>query len=252
MGALHAGHVSLIEAAKARADETVVSIFVNPTQFRPGEDFERYPRSPERDLQLCEASGADLVFMPTVEVMYPAGEGAVSVHVGAVGDRWEGPARPGHFDGVATVVTQLFLAVRPNLAVFSVKDLQQCAVLGKLAAALRLGVELHLAPTLREADGLAMSSRNRYLSSEQRAIAPQLYQVLLAAKKGLSSAKGGELEAILKRCAAELDSRLHLLYLALVNRETMEPTKPDDTAAWLIGAVLLGGTRLIDNIALHE
>src|ERR1022692_971386 len=252
MGALHPGHVSLIDAAKAQADEVVVSIFVNPTQFNPGEDFERYPRTLDHDFQLCEAAGVNYIFSPTVETMYPAGPGAIAIHVEAVGDRWEGAARPGHFDGVATVVAQLLLAIKPHLAVFSVKDLQQCAVISKLVAGLRLGVELFLAPTLREPDGLAMSSRNRYLSTEDRAIAPQLYRALIEAKTRLVSDADTEIETVLRRVTGNLDTRIDVQYLAIVNRETMEPTIPTDSFAWLIAAARLGGTRLIDNIALRD
>ena len=252
MGALHPGHVSLIEAAKARADEVVVSIFVNPTQFRPGEDFERYPRTPEHDLELCKAAGVDYVFMPTVETIYPSGPNAVTICVGSVGDRWEGAARPGHFDGVSTVVAQLFLTVKPHLAVFSLKDLQQCAVISKLVAGLRLGVGIILAPTVREPDGLAMSSRNRYLSTEDRAVAPQLFRALFEAKKHLVRGRAADAETELRSVAENLDARFDVQYLAIVNRESMEPASSTDRLAWLIAAVRLSGTRLIDNIALFD
>jgi len=251
MGALHAGHLSLVEAAQARSDETVVSIFVNPTQFRPGEDFDRYPRPHDEDLAKCEAAGVDYVFMPSVERMYPRGQDAVRIHVGSVGDRWEGEARPGHFDGVATVVTQLMLMVRPSLAVFSVKDLQQCAVIEKLLTSLELGVELHLAPTLREPDGLAMSSRNRYLSPGARAVAPQLYQALTMAKERLASSKESDASNRLKEAASTLDSMFDLQYFSVVNRVSMEPAPPSEDDAWLMTAARLDGTRLIDNICLH-
>ncbi|MHB8637608.1 MAG: pantoate--beta-alanine ligase [Fimbriimonadaceae bacterium] len=251
MGALHAGHCSLIEAAHGLADEVVVSIFVNPAQFRPGEDFQKYPRTPEHDLQLCEDARVDYVFMPSVATMYPLGYSAVTVHVDAVGDRWEGALRPGHFDGVATVVAQLWLGISPKVAVFSVKDLQQCAVLGKLARALRLGVELHFAPTLRDADGLALSSRNRYLSPTERSIAPQLYGALMNAKQLLRAEGEADASTILSQVGNSLDSRFELQYMAIVNRETMEATNTSDRSAWLIAAVRLGTTRLIDNIALH-
>lgn len=250
MGALHAGHVSLIEAARRLGEEVVVSVFVNPTQFRPGEDFERYPRTPDDDIAKCEAAGADYVFLPGVETMYPAGPGALSIHVAGVGDQWEGPLRPGHFDGVATVVTQLFLSTQPNVAVFSVKDLQQCAVVTKLVAALRLGVKLHLAPTVREADGLAMSSRNRFLSKQERAVAPQLYQGLLAARDRLRSCAEASTESILADTAETMKTWLEVQYLALVNQKSMEPTEPTDTEAWLIVAAKLGSTRLIDSLSL--
>lgn len=252
MGALHPGHASLMALAKQSANEVVVSIFVNPTQFRPGEDFERYPRTPENDLELCEAAGVDYVYMPSAETMYPAGQSAVSVHVSSVGELWEGPIRPGHFDGVATVVSQLFLQVRPHLAIFSVKDLQQCAVIERLVSGLHFGLKVQLAPTLRESDGLAMSSRNRYLSSEDRAIAPQLNQALVAAKQELLANKTSDIGSILSNVTRLLDRRFDLQYMALVNRKSMAATSSDDPDAWVITAAKLGETRLIDNISLYN
>jgi pantoate--beta-alanine ligase len=252
LGNLHRGHMSLVEAARGLADEVVVSLFVNPTQFRAGEDYDRYPRTPDQDLALCEAAGVSYVFMPTRETMYPDGETAVTIHVGKVGDKWEGALRPGHFDGVATVVANLFLAVRPHYAVFGQKDLQQNAVIRRLALGLRLGVELHIEPTIRDADGLALSSRNSYLSREDRQLAPQLYQALCAAKAELTQQPNRDADKILTAATEQICSRFTVQYLALVNRETMESTTPDDRNSSLIIAAVLGNTRLIDNIPLYD
>ena len=172
MGALHAGHVELIRQCRAHADLVVVSIFVNPTQFGAGEDFDRYPRPLEHDLRQCEAAGADLVFAPSVPTVYPHGPSSTFVEVPGLSDVLEGASRPGHFRGVATVVLKLFELVRPDLAVFGQKDYQQQLVIRRMVEDLHVPVELVIAPTVREADGLALSSRNRYLNPDERQAAP--------------------------------------------------------------------------------
>ncbi len=176
MGALHEGHLSLMRQAKAECGFCVASIFVNPTQFGPNEDFNKYPRDEARDFELAESAGVDAVFCPTVEEVYSGS--CTTVRVSGVADRWEGPLRPGHFEGVATVVHKLFGMVRPQVAYFGLKDFQQCRVIAKMVSDLYLPVELVFCETIREPDGLAMSSRNRYLSPEERVIAPKIYEVL--------------------------------------------------------------------------
>ncbi len=252
LGNLHRGHVSLIERAKELSDEVIVSLFVNPTQFRAGEDFERYPRTPEQDLAICEAAHVDAVFMPTRDVMYPAGEDAVTIHVGNVGDQWEGAFRPGHFDGVATVVANLFLSIKPHLAVFGQKDLQQNAVIRRMLAGVRMGVELHIAPTIREDDGLALSSRNSYLSASDREIAPQLYQSLCKAKAQLEKSASQDIRSTLDASLAGLDPGFKVQYFALVNRDTMDTDEQVGDRSSLIIAAVLGGTRLIDNLEIRK
>ncbi|MDP2401885.1 MAG: pantoate--beta-alanine ligase, partial [Actinomycetota bacterium] len=170
MGALHAGHLSLVRAACERADYVAVSIFVNPTQFGPGEDFEAYPRDLARDLELLVAEGVNLVFTPAVEAMYAA-DAQVTVDPGSLARRWEGEARPGHFTAVATIVAKLFAIVRPDIAFFGEKDYQQLVLIGRMVRDLNMPVRIEGVPTVREADGVARSSRNRYLSSEERVIA---------------------------------------------------------------------------------
>ena len=172
MGALHEGHVELIKRCRARADFVVVSIFVNPTQFGAGEDFGRYPRPLEHDLRQCESAGVDLVFAPSVATVYPHGPSSTFVEVPGLSDVLEGASRPGHFRGVATVVLKLFELVRPDLAIFGQKDYQQQLLIRRMVEDLHVPVELAIAPTVREADGLALSSRNRYLNPDERQAAP--------------------------------------------------------------------------------
>jgi len=249
MGALHAGHMALVAEARARADHVAASIFVNPTQFGPGEDLSRYPRQERQDLAMLEEAGCDLVWMPAVEDMYPD-DFSTTVKVSGVSDRWEGEARPGHFDGVATVVAKLLVAVRPELALFGEKDFQQLAVIRRMVADLGMPVEIVGVPTVREPDGLALSSRNAYLSPEERRRAVALPNALNAARDGIA---GGEnVGAALQRAKQSLVDAgfLKLDYVALVDAVTREPR---DTAAGdrrLIAAAVIGPTRLIDNIAV--
>jgi pantoate--beta-alanine ligase len=249
MGALHAGHLALVEDAKARADGVVASIFINPLQFNDPGDLERYPRTESADVALLEAAGCDLVWMPTADDLYPAGF-ATTVHVDGAGVRWEGEHRPGHFDGVATVVAKLFAAIRPDAAIFGEKDFQQLAVIRRMEKDLGLGVEVVGHPTVRSADGLAMSSRNALLSDAERALAPELHRLLqraasqlrvgVAADEALSSVRDG--------LAAAGFGKID--YVALADPASLEPLEalPKSGDARLLAAAFLGTVRLIDNI----
>ena len=249
MGFLHEGHLSLIDRARSEGcDFLVVSIFVNPTQFAPGEDLDRYPRDEERDIQLLEARDVDLLFLPSVSEIYPEGS-ATSVHVAGVAEPLEGERRPGHFDGVATVVLKLFNIVRPDVAVFGQKDAQQCAVIRQMVRDLDVPVTLVIGETVREGDGLAMSSRNVYLSEEQRKLALVLRRAL---ERGRDSLRDGvrEAGAVEAAMAAEVDGRdgIQVDYLKLVDPETFREPADLERPLLLAGAVRLGATRLIDNI----
>jgi pantoate--beta-alanine ligase len=253
MGALHAGHMALLDEAKRRADTVAATIFVNPAQFAPGEDFARYPRREEEDSRLLAGHGCDLLWTPLVDDIYPAGF-ATTVRVSGVTERWEGEARPGHFDGVATVVAKLLLAVRPNVAVFGEKDFQQLAVIRRLVADLDLGVEIVAVPTVREADGLARSSRNAYLSADERRRAAALPASLNAARDAIRN--GTPVADALRQAKQSLVDAgfLRIDYFALVDAATLEPLpellNQPLGAARLIAAAVIGTTRLIDNVAV--
>lgn len=251
MGFLHEGHLSLIRVAReAGADFIVVSIFVNPHQFGPNEDFESYPRDEARDRQLLASENVDVIFMPPVEVMYPPGA-TTSISVGAVAKPLEGARRSGHFEGVATVVMKLFDIVQPDLAVFGRKDAQQCAVIDRMVRDLDMPVRLVFGETLREHDGLAMSSRNSYLSPEERKIAPVLHRALQAGEEALTHGikDVGALEKLMHRTAAETPG-VSVDYLALVDPLTFAPPVDFNRDLLLVGAVRIGKTRLIDNIRM--
>jgi pantoate--beta-alanine ligase len=242
MGALHAGHLRLIGAASDRADQTVVSVFVNPLQFGPDEDLERYPRMMDADLAACEAAGVAVVFAPSAETMYPTGEPLVTIDPGPLGDELEGVFRPGHFRGVLTVVAKLFGVVAPSVAVFGEKDYQQLALIRQMATDLSMGVEVVGVETVRDSDGLALSSRNQYLSAEERATALAISQALLA---GRCAAEGGS-EAVLgaaKRVLAG-EPGLAVDYLEL---RAADLTPARTGSGRLLVAARVGGTRLIDN-----
>ena len=249
MGALHAGHMALVEEAKLRADHVTASIFVNPLQFGANEDLDRYPRREERDAKMLEDAGCDLLWMPTVGDLYPEGF-ATKVHVSGVSDRWEGDARPGHFDGVATVVAKLLISVRPDVALFGEKDFQQLAVIRRMATDLNLPVEIVGVPTVRESDGLALSSRNAYLSEDDRARATALHQALKAAREAIAG--GGEIPLALAAAKQSLVNAgfLKIDYLALVDARTLEPLSVSAGDMRLIAAATIGTTRLIDNVAV--
>ena len=253
MGALHAGHLSLIEAARAQNSCTVVSIFVNPLQFGPKEDLAKYPRTFLQDCTALRAAGVDLVFAPTPEEMYPLGF-AATVDAGPVAQRLDGASRPGHFTGVATVVTKLFNIVAPTRAYFGQKDAAQVAVLRQVVRDLSLPVELVVCPTVYEPDGLALSSRNRYLSPAERRQAVALSRALLAAE---DIAEHGELDAAIYLEVAHAvlaqEPGFRLDYLALVDPVTLEPLPAleHEKPALLAVAGWVGATRLIDNTLLH-
>ncbi|MCF3946580.1 pantoate--beta-alanine ligase [Acidiphilium sp. AL] len=248
MGALHDGHLALVRAARAAGGAVAASIFVNPTQFGPNEDFGRYPRDPDADCAMLEAAGCDLVWLPTVDIMYPP-DGATMIDVAGPALLWEGAARPGHFRGVATVVAKLFGQMRPDSAYFGEKDWQQIQVIHRMAEDLLLPVAIVAVPTRREADGLAMSSRNRYLTPEDRARAPDLFATLCRARDELRA--GAAIEATLAAGRETLArAGFAVDYLALVAPESLAPLNARAGAARLIAAARLGSTRLLDNIAV--
>jgi pantoate--beta-alanine ligase len=250
MGALHAGHLTLVEEAKRRADRVAATIFVNPLQFGANEDFGRYPRQEEKDAQALAEAGCDLLWLPQPEEMYPAGF-ATNVSVKGLGDRWEGEARPGHFDGVATVVAKLLCAVRPEIAVFGEKDFQQLAVIRRMTQDLQLGVEILGVPTVRDADGLALSSRNAYLSTDERRRAIALPQSLNEAAEAIRASRrvAQSLEQAKSRLTAAGFAKVD--YFALVNALTLEPLDEVGGPMRLIAAATIGTTRLIDNIPVE-
>ncbi len=253
MGFLHEGHLSLLRVAReSGATFLVVSIFVNPKQFGPSEDFARYPRSEERDRDLLAREGVDLLFLPDVDAMYPAGA-TTAVSPGPVAEPLEGGLRPGHFDGVALVVVKLFNIVQPDLAVFGRKDAQQCAVIERVVRDLDLPVRLVFGETVREADSLAMSSRNSYLTDEQRRLAPVLHRALRAGEEALRHGveDAASVEKLMHAMAAETRGVV-VDYLALVDPATFE--RPADFKRDLLvaGAVRIGRTRLIDNILIDR
>ncbi|QKW39508.1 pantoate--beta-alanine ligase [Actinomadura sp. NAK00032] len=251
MGALHEGHLSLMREARRHADRVAVSIFVNPLQFGPGEDFDRYPRTFEADVQACAAEGVDLIFAPTRDVMYPD-DPQVTVKSGPMGEVVEGAARPGHFDGMLTVVLKLLNLVRPDAAVFGEKDAQQLAMIRRMVADLNVPVRIVGGPTVREPDGLALSSRNRYLSEPERATALALSRALRAGADAAADGPGavlGAAGAVLDKAAAA-DPPLALDYLVLVDPATFAPA-PGGGPAVLAVAGRVGATHLIDNVHLQ-
>ncbi|NUS99630.1 MAG: pantoate--beta-alanine ligase [Sphingomonas sp.] len=249
MGALHAGHMALIEEAKRRVDRVAATIFVNPLQFGANEDLDRYPRREAKDTEMLEAAGCDLLWLPQAEEIYPPGF-ATSVSVAGVGDRWEGEARPGHFDGVVTVVAKLLCAVRPDIALFGEKDFQQLAVIRRMTQDLQLGVEILGVPTVRDADGLALSSRNAYLSADERQRALALPRVLSDASQAILA--GSTVAEVLADARDSLTAAgfSRIDYVALVNALTLEPLDMAGGPMRLIAAAVIGKTRLIDNIAV--
>ena len=247
MGALHAGHLALVEAAKARADRAIASIFVNPLQFNDPGDLARYPRQEAEDAAKLEEAGCDYLWMPTADQLYPAGF-ATTVRVAGVSDRWEGEHRPGHFDGVATIVSKLFIATMPDVAIFGEKDWQQLAVIRRMNADLGLPIEIIGHPTIREEDGLAMSSRNALLSREERETAPALFQLM--GELAGAVAGGANPVAEIARATGNLREAGFgpIDYLAYVDGDSLEPLDHFQEDGRLIAAAYLGSVRLIDNV----
>jgi pantoate--beta-alanine ligase len=248
MGALHEGHAALIRCARklaGRKGSVAVSVFVNPIQFGPKEDFSKYPRSWARDLKICRACGADLVFRPSVEQMY-RNDRSVFVEESSLSRYLCGASRPGHFRGVCTVVAKLFLILRPDIAIFGEKDWQQLAIIRRMVRDLDFPVRIVGHPTVREPDGLAMSSRNAYLTSEERAVAPGIYAALRMAAE---AKRAGDILKAGRRMIEQIPG-VKIDYLELVDAETIEPTRKFSGPTRLAVAVFLGKARLIDNIAV--
>jgi len=251
MGALHEGHLSLVRTARQRCDSVAVSIFVNPAQFGPTEDFSKYPRSFERDCQLLEVEGVNIVFAPSADEMYPPGS-ATFITVEGLSEKLCGESRPGHFRGVTTVVAKLFNIVQPDLAVFGQKDSAQAVIIRRMVRDLNFDVEIVVCPIVRERDGLAMSSRNAYLNPQQRKQALVLYRALMRVQflsdKGEKDARkliAAALEVMREEPGVRLD------YFEVVDRETLDPVADTSKGALVAGAAFVGTTRLIDNILLH-
>lgn len=250
MGAMHEGHLSLVRIAREHADRVVASVFVNPTQFGPHEDFNRYPRQPEKDAAMLEAAGCDLLFLPGVETIYPPGN-ATYVEPAGAALGLEGTCRPGHFRGVATVVCALFNLVRADVAVFGEKDAQQLAVIRQMVRDLHLPIEIVPGPTVREADGLALSSRNAYLSALERERASVLYRSLSAAARliGAGERRGDEVRRCLRQ-VLDSEPAARVEYADVVDADTFAPIETLKGDLVLPVAVRIGGARLIDNIRL--
>jgi pantoate--beta-alanine ligase len=250
MGALHEGHLALVDAARARADAVVMSIFINPLQFGPGEDFQRYPRDLARDRALAGARGVAALFTPGVAAMYPPGS-ETRVVPGATAERWEGSVRPGHFAGVLTVVAKLLHLVEPEVAVFGQKDIQQATLIRRMVQDLDINVELIVAPTVRESDGLALSSRNAYLDSTQRQQALALNRSLRAADAAWRSGIDDlvAIEAVMRE-QFRVASGVTVDYIAIVDRENLAPVDHLTRGTIIAVAGRIGSTRLIDNHVL--
>ncbi len=248
MGALHEGHRALLRAARLKCDALVVSMFVNPIQFAPTEDLATYPRRLSQDRTICREEAVDVCFEPTPAAMYPKGFQTI-VTVPSVAHRWEGESRPHHFAGVATVVTKLFGVVRPDVVWIGQKDFQQCAVVRQLVKDLNFNIRLIVRPTVRERDGLAMSSRNVFLSTEERRLAPMLYQALLGGQRAIETGVADpEAVQAMMRKVLEAQSAIQIDYLAICDPDTLEPLDRIDRQAVILGAIRLGSVRLIDNV----
>jgi pantoate--beta-alanine ligase len=253
MGNLHPGHVSLIEAARRHGDRFVASIFVNPMQFGPNEDFAHYPRTPTQDERMLAAAGCNLMFMPDVAEIYPNGsENATRIDVPGLSRILDGEFRPGHFEGVATVVTKLFHIVEPDVAVFGEKDFQQLTVIRKMVADLCIPVQIIGAPTVRDADGLAMSSRNQYLTPDERAIAPRIYEILAATAKRLQA--GDNEFASMEREGRQMleTAGFRPDYFAIREASDLSGPPPGARHLVVLTAVRLGKARLIDNVQVRR
>ena len=251
MGNLHAGHLALVELAREHAERVVVSVFVNPTQFGEGEDFEAYPRTLERDKRHLKKTSADLIFAPSIETVYPFGlEMATKVSVPGLTQNFCGAARPGHFDGVTTVVARLFAMVQPDVAVFGQKDYQQQLVLRHMAKDMSLPISIITGNTVRDDDGLALSSRNSYLSDEERAVAPLLYEALTSVSSELQNGRRDFEELETSAIARLSKSGFDIDYFAIRRAQNLEVPDRDCDDLVVLVAAKLGGTRLIDNIVV--
>jgi pantoate--beta-alanine ligase len=254
MGNLHAGHLSLLSAAQARAGHSIVSVFVNPLQFGPHEDFARYPRTLELDARALAQAGCDLMFVPSVAEMYPDADSVTRVHVGGLSETLEGQARPGHFDGVATVVAKLLIVASPDVTIFGEKDFQQLLIVRRLVRDLSLPVQIVGAPIMRDADGLALSSRNQYLSPAERLLAPQLYGALSELALRLQESGAGGLEpaarTALEQQGVQALSRagFRVDYVAIRDATDLREPAGGNAPLVVLGAAWLGATRLIDNV----
>ena len=251
MGALHKGHITLMERAKKMADRVVATIFVNPKQFGPREDFAAYPRQENTDFEMLNAAGVHLLFAPDVTAMYPPGF-ATTVEVTGISDVLDGLARPGHFNGVATVVSKLLLQTLPDIALFGEKDYQQLAVIRRLVADLNIPVDIIGVPTVRDADGLAMSSRNAYLTPEERAIAPALYAAITSAAQAIAG--GADIAKTLSDAQAVLVRKGFgkIDYVEARHAETLAPLTSKDEPGRILAAAHLGRARLIDNVGIQQ
>lgn len=255
MGALHRGHTSLFDLAAEQGEgvDIIATLFVNPTQFGPNEDYDAYPRTLENDLALCRAHHVTAVFQPTPEEMY-AEDRSISIRETSLSTRLCGASRPGHFDGVCLVVAKLFLLTQPNLAIFGEKDFQQLAILRRMVRDLDFPIEIVGAPTVREEDGLALSSRNTYLTPTERAEAPELHRALRYGAEKLGSSPSATPEAVLEEMRERIDrcSSAQVDYLEIVDESSLQPILPEDRRRWrIIAAVFFGRTRLIDNIGVE-
>ncbi|HKS88435.1 MAG TPA: pantoate--beta-alanine ligase [Stellaceae bacterium] len=251
MGAIHDGHLALVNAGRAACDRVVASLFVNPTQFGPAEDFAAYPRDEKADLAAFGGAGVDLVFMPSVAEMYPPGF-AASVQIGPIGGELEGAHRPGHFAGVATVVAKLLLQCLPEAAYFGEKDYQQLLVVRRMARDLDIPVQIEGVTTVRAADGLALSSRNAYLSPAERQTAPLLYRVLLETAAAIAGAPDRAADAVMAGINRLRAGGFVVDYLECRDAENLAPTPPPGRPARLLAAARLGRTRLIDNVPVRS
>jgi pantoate--beta-alanine ligase len=249
MGALHHGHASLIEKARSGSDFVVVSIFVNPLQFGPGEDYLVYPRPIEKDLEVCRRTGANLIFAPEVKDIYVSDQRAF-VEVARLGDHLCGPFRPGHFRGVATVVAKLFNIIQPDEAYFGEKDYQQLCIIRRMVQDLNFGIAIRAVPTYRDDDGLALSSRNAYLESAERSAAPALFRALTAARRRIE--EGERKSSVVKEAAAGVlaaEPLVRVQYLEVVDPLEVQPVIDITAEVRIAGAIWVGKTRLIDNVA---
>ena len=249
MGGLHGGHLSLVELAKQKADKVVVSVFVNPTQFGENEDFDQYPNTLEQDIALLEQHQIDGLYTPSIEQIYPQGLDS-DIEVGEVGDILCGASRPGHFDGVVQVVRRLFEIVKPNTAIFGQKDYQQLLVIAQMATQYFPEIEVLSQPTIREQDGLAMSTRNQYLSIDERKIAPRLYQALLQAKQDYLN--NTSVRVLTSTAKNTLSEGFKVDYFEALDANTLKQITDNTSKIAILCAVFLGSTRLIDNIIFNK